>query len=225
MKNLTAILFLALLFIAQSTQAWSGAGHQVIAAEAYRQLFPTLRTKVSEILKAHPDYEKWKESFAGDSANMDLGTFIFLRASTWSDDIRRRKSEYNHPKWHYVEDSVSMLPLLRGQEPKSPLREALVHESDQGWLAPPKANGNSVSVRAPAVGAFPNPARNATACRRSNCSISPPIRRRKPTGRRRIPKPFSNSAASCAPTLNWAVVQPARRRQTHRPPVGRRQRG
>ena len=103
MKNLTAILFLALLFVAQTTQAWSGAGHQVIAAEAYRQLSPALKTKVTEILKSHPDYEKWKESFTGDSANMDLGTFIFLRASTWPDDIRRRKSEYNHPKWHYVD--------------------------------------------------------------------------------------------------------------------------
>ena len=33
------------------------------------------------------------------------------------------------------EDSVSMLPLLHGLEPQSPLRDGLVHESDQGWLA------------------------------------------------------------------------------------------
>ena len=119
MKNLTAILFLALLFVAQNTHAWSGAGHQVIAAEAYHQLSPALRTKVSEILKAHPDYEKWKESFAGDSANMDLGTFIFLRASTWSDDIRRRKSEYNHPKWHYVDYPLKPpgFPVEPGPDP------------------------------------------------------------------------------------------------------------
>jgi hypothetical protein len=103
MKNLTAIIFLALLSVAQPTQAWRCAGHPVIAAEAYRQLSPALKTKVTEILKSHPDYEKWKESFTGDSANMDLGMFIFLRAITWPDDIRRRKSEYNHPKWHYVD--------------------------------------------------------------------------------------------------------------------------
>src|SRR5664279_3929000 len=101
MKNLTAIISLALLFVAQNIQAWSGAGHQVIAAEAYRQLSTPLESKLTEILKSHPDYEKWKESFSGDSANLDLGTFIFLRSSTWPDDIRRRKSEYNHPKWHY----------------------------------------------------------------------------------------------------------------------------
>src|ERR1035437_7516773 len=115
MKNLTAILFLALLFVALTTQAWSGAGHQVIAADAYRQLFPALKTKVSEILNAHPDYEKWRESFTGDSANLDLGMFIFMRASTWPDEIRRRKSEYNHPKWHYVD-----YPLKPPQFPVEP---------------------------------------------------------------------------------------------------------
>jgi hypothetical protein len=103
MKHLSAILFLALLFVAQTTQAWSGAGHQVIAAEAYRQLSPALQAKVSEILKSHPDYPKWKESFAGDSANLDLGMFTFMRASTWPDEIRRHGNQYDHPHWHYVD--------------------------------------------------------------------------------------------------------------------------
>ena len=85
MKNLTVILFLALVFVAQNRQAWSGAGHQVIAAEAYRQLSPALKTKVTEILKSYTDYEKWKESFTGDSAILDLGMFIFMLASTWPD--------------------------------------------------------------------------------------------------------------------------------------------
>jgi hypothetical protein len=93
----TAVLFLP------NAKAWSGAGHQVIAAEAYRQLPPALKTKVTEILKAHPDYEKWKESFTGDSANLDLPAFIFIRSSTWPDEIRRRGNQYDHPHWHYVD--------------------------------------------------------------------------------------------------------------------------
>jgi hypothetical protein len=44
---------------------------------------------VTEILKSHPDYEKWKDSFASESANLDLPTFIFIRSSTWADEIRR----------------------------------------------------------------------------------------------------------------------------------------
>jgi hypothetical protein len=65
MKNLLALtcILLALMFWAATAQAWSGAGHQVIGAEAYRQLSPATKAKVTEILKAHPDYEKWKEAF------------------------------------------------------------------------------------------------------------------------------------------------------------------
>jgi len=33
-------------------RAWSGAGHVVIAAKAYRQLSPKLKTRVTEILKS-----------------------------------------------------------------------------------------------------------------------------------------------------------------------------
>jgi hypothetical protein len=57
MKQMTAILFtaIALLFLPPKTQAWSGAGQQVIAAGAYRRLPPAVQKKVAEILKAHPD--------------------------------------------------------------------------------------------------------------------------------------------------------------------------
>ena len=56
MNKLATILCIstALLF-SPPAQAWSGAGHQVIAAEAYRQLPPNLQKKVTEILEAHPD--------------------------------------------------------------------------------------------------------------------------------------------------------------------------
>jgi len=47
MKNLTAIAFLVALCVAHNTQAWSGAGHQVIAAEAYRQFSPALKAEVT----------------------------------------------------------------------------------------------------------------------------------------------------------------------------------
>jgi len=72
--------FLAVLLHCPFTLAWSGAGHQVIAAEAYRELSPDLKKRVTELLKSHPDYDKWEKSFTGDSANLDLPTFIFMRA-------------------------------------------------------------------------------------------------------------------------------------------------
>lgn len=53
MKHLVMILYIStILLFSPIAKAWSGAGHQVIAAEAYRQLPPDLKTKVTEILKA-----------------------------------------------------------------------------------------------------------------------------------------------------------------------------
>ena len=56
MNKLAIILVIVAAWLCSPTaNAWSGAGHQVIAAEAYQQLSPTLKKKATEILKAHPD--------------------------------------------------------------------------------------------------------------------------------------------------------------------------
>jgi hypothetical protein len=112
-KLATILCISTALLFHPNANAWSGAGHQVIAAETYRQLAPALQKKVTEILKAHPDYEKWEKSFTSESANLDLPTFIFMRSSTWPDEIRRRKSPYNHPKWHYID--WERAPLLSAE--------------------------------------------------------------------------------------------------------------
>src|SRR5690349_15151958 len=83
--------------------AWSGPGHMVIAAEAYRQLAPGLKLKVTEILKSHPDYARWQESFTDQAPNTDLAVFLFMNASTWPDEIGRRHNHYDHPHWHYID--------------------------------------------------------------------------------------------------------------------------
>jgi len=113
-KLATIFCISTVLLFHPNAKVWSGAGHQVIAAEAYRQLSPGLKKKVTEILKAHPDYETWEKSFTSDSANLDLPTFIFMRSSTWADEIRRRKSPYNHPKWHFVDCPCGPAPILWG---------------------------------------------------------------------------------------------------------------
>ena len=105
MKISTVLLCasLALMLFCSSATAWSGAGHQVIAAEAYRQLSPALQKKVTEVLKAHPQYEKWKGSFISNREDLDFGLSMFMRASVWPDEIRRGESDFNHPKWHYID--------------------------------------------------------------------------------------------------------------------------
>lgn len=97
------ILFFVLMVFCSDTQAWSGAGHMVIAAETWNEIPPAIRAKATEILKAHPDYSKWKASFDGEARGLDLDEFVFLRASVWPDEIRRHGSKYDHPHWHFVD--------------------------------------------------------------------------------------------------------------------------
>jgi hypothetical protein len=61
MQRITSIVWaVVVLALPQfNALAWSGAGHLVIAAEAFRQLSPELKAEASEVLKAHPDYVKW----------------------------------------------------------------------------------------------------------------------------------------------------------------------
>jgi len=82
--------------------AWGGAGHMVIAAEAYRELSPALKAQVFEVLKAHPDFDKWTNAYR-PNANFDLAAYVFMRSSTWPDEIRRKGNKYDHPNWHFID--------------------------------------------------------------------------------------------------------------------------
>jgi hypothetical protein len=51
--------------------AWSGPGHMVVAAIAYRDLSPQERQKATELLKNHYEYDKWKAEVPENEATMD----------------------------------------------------------------------------------------------------------------------------------------------------------
>ena len=82
--------------------AWDGAGHMAIAAEAFRQLPPELKAQAIEVLKAHPDYEQWVKAYH-PNPTVDLAAYVFMRSSTWPDEIRRSGSPYDHPEWHFID--------------------------------------------------------------------------------------------------------------------------
>jgi hypothetical protein len=102
-----------------TAMGWSGAGHQVIAAEAYRELPGGVQKKVVHLLERHPQYARWKESLDSAVGGPDLGMQVFMRASTWADDIRRSQSDYNHPRWHFIDYPLkpSGFPLLPDSTP------------------------------------------------------------------------------------------------------------
>lgn len=41
--------------------------------------------------------------FLRDKPDFDLDMYVFMRASTWADEIRRRDNPYDHPHWHFVD--------------------------------------------------------------------------------------------------------------------------
>jgi len=117
-KPIALFLACAVLLTANFAMAWGGAGHQLIAAEAYRELSPELKAQVFDVLKAHPDYAKWANAFH-PNATFDLAAYIFMRSSTWPDEIRRSGSIYDHPNWHFIDYPLRPpdFPLLPGPTP------------------------------------------------------------------------------------------------------------
>jgi hypothetical protein len=98
------ILLIAVLLCSRGLSlAWSSPGHMTIAAIAYRDLSDGQKQAVTELLKHHPDYPKWKDNYTMSGSDFDFDTFIFMRASTWPDEIRRKGNPYDHPEWHYID--------------------------------------------------------------------------------------------------------------------------
>ena len=104
MKRIFAFIWIiACLALTQdSIFAWDGAGHMLIAAEAFRQLSPELQAQAVEVLKAHPDYDKWVKSYH-PNPTISQAAYVFMRASMWPDEIRGSGSPYDHPEWHFID--------------------------------------------------------------------------------------------------------------------------
>ena len=101
---------------------------------------------MTEILKAHPDYEKCEKSFTSESANLDLPTFIFIRSRTWPDEIRRRGNQYDHPHWHYIDYPLKppTFPIEPGPDPTDDVLYGI--EQSEKTLADPKATPDEHAV-------------------------------------------------------------------------------
>ena len=86
-----------------AARAWNATGHMTIASMTFDQLSPEARARWSELLKSNPDYGKWQAAEPKDQPDFDEGRYLFMKASTWPDDIRKSGSPYDHPVWHYID--------------------------------------------------------------------------------------------------------------------------
>ena len=75
----------------------------IIASLAYDQLPPDQRARWADLLRAHPDFDKWQSAAPRDTPGFEPGRYLFMRASTWPDDIRKSSSPWDHPPWHHVD--------------------------------------------------------------------------------------------------------------------------
>ncbi|WP_301100859.1 S1/P1 nuclease [Propionivibrio sp.] len=84
-----AMLFLLLLPL--PALAWNAAGHRLVACIAWDHLDQQPRSVISQLLREHPDYARWRQR-AGDG---DTDRSTFIEASTWPDDIRKDTRFYS----------------------------------------------------------------------------------------------------------------------------------
>jgi S1/P1 Nuclease len=128
MKRLRLLtLVLAALSLQSQAFGWSGPGHAAVAAMAYRELVvnPTLRDNLVNLLKSHPKFNVWKAQFEATKHNfpgeIDLGMFLFIRASTWPDEIRGTSipalQHFDHPAWHFVDYPLNPPTFSTGPSP------------------------------------------------------------------------------------------------------------
>jgi hypothetical protein len=117
--------------------AWSGPGHAAVAAIAYRQLPPEVRARCTEILRHHANFPRWLSDYeklgASLPANLDLGLYLFIRASTWPDEIRKSGDPHDHPNWHFVDYAVQQGDLSATATQPAPSDDILhgIRESER----------------------------------------------------------------------------------------------
>ena len=116
LRTALLVLCLAAGWTAPRAQAWNATGHMTIASMTYDQLSPAARAHWTELLQQHPDFAKWEAAEPKDQPDFELGRYLFMKASTWPDDIRKSGSAFDHPVWHYID-----YPLV---EPDFPLEPA-----------------------------------------------------------------------------------------------------
>lgn len=117
---------LLLAVLPMQALAWNLAGHRLSACIAWDRLPAASRDKVSQLLRAHPDYARWTRKAGKDTPER----IAFIEASTWADLIRYDLRFHdtaeqatpllrgfpdmdNHRDWHYVNRPLAGYPAAR----------------------------------------------------------------------------------------------------------------
>lgn len=112
-----------LLLVPAAAWAWGGPGHAAVAVLAYRELSAEQRTSFTDLLRSHPQFPSWRQDLdelrgRGLSRDVDLGMYLFIRASNWPDEIRGTGTRFDHPNWHFVDYPLRPPSFTSGPRPE-----------------------------------------------------------------------------------------------------------
>ena len=117
---------------------WAGPGHMQVAAVAFDQLKPAVKTKVAALLRENPNYNDWVKS----ASKKDAPKIAFITAATWPDYIKTQHNTYTddgdhssgapeskqnigypdhlmHKYWHYID--IPFSPDGTATQPEDPV--------------------------------------------------------------------------------------------------------
>jgi len=136
--GVAADVLAALVVAPAPALAWNNHGHMLIAAVAWTELTPRVKTRVARLRARNPDYALWTAGVP----QAEKGRVAFLKAATWPDAIRNApgyakddvassgaRAGQNigyadhlvHPNWHYRDSPISTdgTPIAPAQSPNA----------------------------------------------------------------------------------------------------------
>jgi hypothetical protein len=127
---LSVLIFMIGVLVPSVTHAWWADGHQLIAAIAYQQLTATEQARVDTILAQHPNIATWS---SGGASHLE----IFMKASTWADEIRNYNDPSTHADWHFIDYKLkpTTYPTLADLKPTDNVVVGITQLT--GWLDDP----------------------------------------------------------------------------------------
>jgi hypothetical protein len=146
-----------LLGDADAAQAWNDTGHQIIALIAWERLSDSPRSTVVDVLRQAPADSGLARLLAQDKRPWPARQReFFRRASTWPDRVRdlepADRRTYHRPTWHYQDFFWRQGPHGPVDLPGLTVNPENVVERLEHFRGVLKDPGNSVGVRAIALG-------------------------------------------------------------------------
>ena len=127
--------------------AWSAAGHRIIANIAFDRLDPAVRSGIVDTIRRHEDFEKrFAANMPDDIKNGDAAIqerWIFLQASIWPD--LARGSKFSKGPWHYV-DMPFYLSVLDQMALEGTIKPNISSELPKPLTAQAKENLNCLQA-------------------------------------------------------------------------------